>query len=73
MRSTATPRPRTGLNGVLMASLANGGCADDIAPGVDFFNQLNTAGNLRVDPTPATVASRPGAVRQSTGSTTTPP
>ena len=47
-----------GLNGVLMASLANGGSADDIKPGVDFFNQLNEAGNLLpVDPTPTTIAS----------------
>jgi putative spermidine/putrescine transport system substrate-binding protein len=46
------------LNGVLMASLANGGSADDIAPGVEWFNQLNEAGNLLpVDPTPATIAS----------------
>jgi putative spermidine/putrescine transport system substrate-binding protein len=46
-----------GLNGVLMASLANGGSADDIKPGVDFFNQLNTAGNLLpVDPTPTAIA-----------------
>lgn len=47
-----------GLNGVVMASLANGGSADDIKPGVDFFAQLNTAGNLLpVDPTPTTIAS----------------
>jgi putative spermidine/putrescine transport system substrate-binding protein len=47
-----------GLNGVLMASLANGGSADDVKPGVDFFNQLNAAGNLLpVDPTPTTIAS----------------
>jgi putative spermidine/putrescine transport system substrate-binding protein len=47
-----------GLNGVLMAALANGGSADDIKPGVDFFNQLNEAGNLLpVDPTPTTIAS----------------
>jgi putative spermidine/putrescine transport system substrate-binding protein len=47
-----------GFNGVVMASLANGGSADDIAPGVDFFKQLNEAGNLLpVDPTPATIAS----------------
>jgi len=46
-----------GLNGVVMAALANGGSADDISKGVDFFNQLNTAGNLLpVDPTPATIA-----------------
>lgn len=46
------------LHGVIMASLANGGAADNIAPGVDWFNQLNEAGNLLpVDPTPATIAS----------------
>jgi putative spermidine/putrescine transport system substrate-binding protein len=44
--------------GVVMASLANGGSADDIAPGVEFFAQLKDAGNfLPVDPTPATIAS----------------
>jgi putative spermidine/putrescine transport system substrate-binding protein len=47
-----------GFNGVVMASLANGGSADDIAPGVAFFKQLNEAGNLLpVDPSPATIAS----------------
>jgi putative spermidine/putrescine transport system substrate-binding protein len=47
-----------GFNGVMMASLANGGSADDIAPGVEFFRQLKEAGNfLPVDPTPATIAS----------------
>jgi putative spermidine/putrescine transport system substrate-binding protein len=47
-----------GFNGVVMASLANGGSADDISKGVDFFKQLNDAGNLLpVDPTPATIAS----------------
>ena len=47
-----------GYHGVMMASLANGGSADDIAPGVEFFSQLNKAGNLLpVDPTPATIAS----------------
>jgi putative spermidine/putrescine transport system substrate-binding protein len=45
-------------NGVMMASLANGGSLDDISKGVDFFKQLNDAGNfLPVDPTPATVES----------------
>lgn len=45
------------LHGVIMASLANGGAADNIGPGVDFFNKLNEAGNLLpVDPTPATIA-----------------
>jgi putative spermidine/putrescine transport system substrate-binding protein len=47
-----------GFNGVVMVALANGGSADDIAPGVEFFKQLNEAGNLLpVDPTPATIAS----------------
>ena len=41
-----------------MASVANGGSADDIAPGVDFFKKLNDAGNfLPVDPTAATIES----------------
>ena len=48
----------SGLHGVVMAALANGGSADDISAGVKFFNDLNTAGNLLpVDPTPATIAS----------------
>jgi putative spermidine/putrescine transport system substrate-binding protein len=47
-----------GFNGVMMAALGNGGSADDIAPGVEFFRQLKEAGNfLPVDPTPATIAS----------------
>lgn len=47
-----------GWNGVMMASIASGGNADDIAPGVDFFKELNAAGNfLPVDPTPATIES----------------
>jgi putative spermidine/putrescine transport system substrate-binding protein len=46
------------FNGVVMAALANGGSADDIAPGVEFFEQLKAAGNfLPVDPSPATIAS----------------
>ena len=46
------------FSGVVMASVANGGSADDIAPGVDFFQQLNDAGNLLpVDPTSATIES----------------
>src|SRR6476661_2476434 len=45
-------------NGVLMASIANGGSVDDIAPGVDFFVRLKDAGNfVPVDPTPATIGS----------------
>lgn len=47
-----------GLNGVLLAALANGGSADDIAPGVAFFKSLADSGNLLpVDPAPATIAS----------------
>jgi putative spermidine/putrescine transport system substrate-binding protein len=46
------------FSGVLMAALAKGGSADDIAPGVDFFAALKQAGNfLPVDPTPATIGS----------------
>ncbi|MFF5081486.1 ABC transporter substrate-binding protein [Actinoplanes sp. NPDC000266] len=46
------------FGGVQMAALANGGSADDIAPGVDFFGKLKKAGNfLPVDPTPATIES----------------
>jgi len=46
------------FSGVVMASVANGGSADDIAPGVEFFAKLKEAGNfLPVDPTPATIAS----------------
>ncbi|HQR25703.1 MAG TPA: ABC transporter substrate-binding protein [Nocardioides sp.] len=46
------------FSGVMMASIANGGSADDIAPGVDFFDQLNKKGNfLPVDPTSATIES----------------
>jgi len=42
--------------GVMMASLANGGSADNIAPGVDYFVKLKKAGNfLPIDPTPATI------------------
>jgi putative spermidine/putrescine transport system substrate-binding protein len=47
-----------GFNGVMMASLANGGSPNNIKPGVDFFANLKKAGNfLPVDPTPATIAS----------------
>jgi putative spermidine/putrescine transport system substrate-binding protein len=45
-----------GFNGVVMAALANGGSADNIAPGVDFFKKLTDSGNLiPVNPTDATV------------------
>jgi putative spermidine/putrescine transport system substrate-binding protein len=47
-----------GFHGVMMASLGNGGSADDIVTGVEFFKKLKAAGNfLPVDPTPATIAS----------------
>src|SRR3954463_14163566 len=46
------------FSGVVMASIANGGSADDIAPGVDYFKKLKAAGNfLPVDPTAATIES----------------
>jgi putative spermidine/putrescine transport system substrate-binding protein len=44
------------LNGVMMASLANGGSLDNIGPGVAFFKQLNKIGNfVPVQATTATV------------------
>src|SRR5207245_4353558 len=44
------------LNGVMMASLANGGSVDDISKGVDFFKQLKQKGNfVPVQATTATV------------------
>jgi putative spermidine/putrescine transport system substrate-binding protein len=47
-----------GFNGVVAAALANGGSADNLAPGVDFFKNLTTIGNLiPVNPNDATVAS----------------
>jgi len=47
-----------GFHGVVMAALANGGSADDIAPGVQFFKDLSDAGILLpVDPNPATIKS----------------
>jgi putative spermidine/putrescine transport system substrate-binding protein len=46
------------FSGVMMVALSQGGSADDIAPGVEFFRKLRQAGNfLPVDPTPATVES----------------
>jgi putative spermidine/putrescine transport system substrate-binding protein len=46
------------FNGVVLAALANGGSADNIAPGVDFMKKLADMGNLLpVDPAPATIAS----------------
>jgi putative spermidine/putrescine transport system substrate-binding protein len=34
------------MNGVMMASLAEGGSADNIAPGVSFFQKLKAVGNF---------------------------
>ena len=34
------------LNGVILASVANGGSLDDVSKGVDFFHQLKVAGNF---------------------------
>ena len=46
------------FSGVLMVALSQGGSADDVAPGVEFFRKLEAAGNfLPVDPTPATIES----------------
>ena len=46
------------FSGVMMAAIANGGSADDISPGVDFFGQLKAAGNfLPVDPDSSTIES----------------
>jgi putative spermidine/putrescine transport system substrate-binding protein len=46
------------FSGVMMVALTQGGSADDIAPGVEFFRKLKDAGNfLPVDPTPATIES----------------
>ena len=47
-----------GLNGVIMASVANGGSLDDVSNGVDFFHQLKQKGNyVPVVGTAATVKS----------------
>lgn len=46
------------FSGVVMASVANGGSADDISPGVSYFVDLKKAGSfLPVDPTSATIQS----------------
>ncbi|WP_283135561.1 ABC transporter substrate-binding protein [Rhizohabitans arisaemae] len=44
--------------GVVAAALGNGGSADNVKPGVEFFNRLAKAGNLTsVHPTKATIES----------------
>ncbi|MCS5715302.1 ABC transporter substrate-binding protein [Herbiconiux sp. CPCC 205716] len=41
-----------------LAAVQNGGSVDDFQPGVDFFGELQKAGNfVKIDPTPATIAS----------------
>jgi len=41
-----------------LATIQNGGTLDDFTPGINFFSQMNQAGNfLKVDPTDATIAS----------------
>lgn len=41
-----------------LAAIQSGGSADNFQPGIDFFAQLNKAGNfLTLDPTPATIVS----------------
>jgi len=46
------------FSGVVLAALANGGSADNIQAGIDFFKKLAESGNLLpVDPSPATIAS----------------
>lgn len=48
----------SGFAGVMAASIANGGSADDILPGIKFFADLKKSGNLAAaDVTPATVLS----------------
>ncbi len=46
------------LAAVGMATVQNGGELDDFQAGIDFFAELNEVGNfVKIDPTPATVAS----------------
>jgi putative spermidine/putrescine transport system substrate-binding protein len=46
------------FGGVQMVAIANGGTAEDISKGVDFFGRLKKAGNfLPVDPSGATIES----------------
>ena len=53
--------PRTSnqaIQSVFAAALANGGSLDNAKPGLDFFNQLNAAGNF------VPVIAKPGTVTQ---------
>jgi putative spermidine/putrescine transport system substrate-binding protein len=50
-------RSSSAFYAVVMAALANGGSADDIGPGVDFFARLKQAGNVTgIPPTTATIS-----------------
>ena len=73
--STATrSRPAAGFNGVVMAALANGGSADDIAPGVDFFKKLADIGQPAAGRPDRRPRSPPARRRSSsTGRTTSRP
>ena len=47
-----------GFSAVVMAAVNNGGSADNLKPGVDYFAKLKDAGNLiPVDPSPTTIES----------------
>lgn len=47
-----------GLNGVIMAAVAEGGSLDDVSKGVDFFHRLRQAGNyVKVIATASTIKS----------------
>lgn len=51
-------RAGAAFSGVFAASLANGGSANDISKGIEFFSALKKAGNfIPVEATPATVQS----------------
>lgn len=46
------------FSGFVMVALANGGSADNLQPGIDFFQKAKQAGTfIPIDPTPATIAS----------------
>jgi len=46
------------FSGVMMAAVGNGGSADNIAPGVDYFGKLKKVGNfIPIDPDPSTIES----------------
>ena len=73
--STVTrPRPAPAFSGVMMASVANGGSADDIAPGVDYFQQAEEGRQLPARRPDLRRRSSPARPRSSsTGTTSTRP